>query len=123
MTSCCIIVGIDSGIVVTWITFYSTSSSQVRYALHGNKTLDRSVVGVVSSYKDGDTTRFVHRVTLQDLQPNTKYGIVIMMILVATFYDDLLMLMYYYIAYVQVITLISDVKFYYDVLVINKMYQ
>ena len=69
-----VLAGEGANVVVTWITFDSTDTSQVKYAVHGSATLNNTAVGVMTNYTNDKIIRYVHRVSLQDLQPHTQYG-------------------------------------------------
>ena len=62
--------------VVTWVTFDPTNSSEVQYNLHGS-TVSHSASGNVTTFVDGGlskSVRYIHRVTLTSLLPLQKYG-------------------------------------------------
>ena len=63
--------------VVTWVTFDPTETSEVRYGLSG-QGLTRNATGTVTKFVDetltSETTRYVHRVNLTELLPLSKYG-------------------------------------------------
>ena len=59
--------------VVTWVTLNSTALSVVEY---GQKDLDSVANGVEDTFVDGGSEArkiYMHRVTLSNLLPNTRY--------------------------------------------------
>ena len=63
--------------VVTWITFDPTETSEVRYGLVG-QGLTTNASGTVTKFVDDSlfskTVRYVHRVNMTGLLPLSKYG-------------------------------------------------
>ena len=63
--------------VVTWITFDPTNTSEVHYGLSG-QGITHSASGSVTEFIDKELTnkiiRYVHRVNITGLLPLTKYG-------------------------------------------------
>ena len=60
--------------IVTWVTFDSTSNTIVEY---GIDKLENSVNGKYNLFEDGGSEKrklYIHRVTLTNLKPNTKYS-------------------------------------------------
>ncbi|XP_064387181.1 acid phosphatase type 7-like isoform X2 [Halichondria panicea] len=63
-----------SGIVVTWVTFNRTETSEVQYGIHSDKTdLSKTAKGDTTKFVVGDVNRFIHRTTLRNLVPLAKY--------------------------------------------------
>ena len=59
--------------IVTWVTFDPTATSTVKY---GIDNLDISAYGISTLFVDGGSEKrklYIHRVTLNNLQPNQKY--------------------------------------------------
>ncbi len=64
-----------SGIVVTWVTFNRTETSEVQYGIHSDKTdLSKTAKGDTTKFVVRDVNRFIHRTTLSNLVPLAKYG-------------------------------------------------
>ena len=67
----------ESRMVVTWVTFEPTNSTEVRYGPSG-QGLTRNATGSVKEFIDkeliGSTIRYIHRVNITGLQPLSKYG-------------------------------------------------
>ena len=63
--------------VVTWVTLDSTNTSTVEYGLDvGSMTLT-SNLGIAEKFVDSGKLKrsmYMHRVTLLDLKPDTRYG-------------------------------------------------
>lgn len=62
-----------SQMVVTWVTFWQTNSTQVEY---GSDALDKVVNGTETLFIDGGGEKrhiYMHRVTLKDLIPGQRY--------------------------------------------------
>lgn len=63
--------------VITWVTFAPTPSSQVLYGFNG-EPLSNTAYGSETEFvhKEGKypVTRFIHRVNVTDLIPLAKYG-------------------------------------------------
>uniref|UniRef100_A0A336LMV7 Purple acid phosphatase n=1 Tax=Culicoides sonorensis TaxID=179676 RepID=A0A336LMV7_CULSO len=62
-------------IVVTWSTFDDTHESKVVFGLHGDKE-KQTVTGSSSLFVDGGEAKhsqYIHRVTLSNLKPETRY--------------------------------------------------
>lgn len=63
--------------VVTWVTFERTNSSEVHYGLAG-QGLSQSANGSITEFIDkeliGSITRYIHRVNITGLLPLSKYG-------------------------------------------------
>ena len=67
----------NSRMVVTWVTFDPTNTSEVRYGLSG-QGLTLQATGTVTAFVDesltSEITRYVHRVNMTGLLPLSKYG-------------------------------------------------
>ena len=63
--------------VVTWVTFDPTETSEVRYGLQG-QGLTQNATGTTTKFVDKDllseTIRYIHRVNMTDLLPLSRYG-------------------------------------------------
>ena len=63
--------------VVTWVTFERTNTSEVHYGLSG-QGLTHSAEGSVTKFVDkeliGSSVRYIHRVNITGLLPLSKYG-------------------------------------------------
>ena len=66
-----------SRMVVTWVTFDPTETSEVRYGLKG-VGLIHNATGTVTKFVDkgllSETTRYIHRANMTDLLPLSSYG-------------------------------------------------
>lgn len=63
-------------IVVTWSTLNDTTESIVEYGING---LILKAIGSSTEFVDDGTERhaqYIHRVLLDDLSPNSRYGII-----------------------------------------------
>ena len=67
----------NTRMVVTWVTFDPTSTSEVRYGLSG-QGLTHNATGTATVFVDkswtSETIRYVHRVNMTGLLPLSKYG-------------------------------------------------
>ena len=60
---------------MTWLTLSPvTDTPLVQYDFPGARPLSLTANGHTSSYTTGSIVRYVHRVTLNALTPDTKYG-------------------------------------------------
>ena len=60
--------------VVTWVTLNKTGSSKVEYGAGG---FDHAATGVQTEFVDGGPEKrkiYIHRATMTDLKPGTKYS-------------------------------------------------
>jgi hypothetical protein len=66
-----------SRMVVTWVTFERTNTSEVHYGLSG-QGLTHSAEGSVTKFVDkeliGSSVRYIHRVNITGLLPLSKYS-------------------------------------------------
>lgn len=61
-------------VIVTWLTFDDTAKSHVEYAT--NLKLNNIVKSEITRFVDGGkkkTVRYIHRVTLNNIQPGQRY--------------------------------------------------
>jgi len=68
--------GVPGSMVVTWTTYNSTDSL-VEYGRWGGKRFDMTAKGSVSVFVDSGSEKrkmYIHRVTLSDLKPGSRYG-------------------------------------------------
>lgn len=71
----CIVSDDASSIVVTWLTLSPAGTPTVQYGPQGQQPLPLTAApGHTSSYTTENIVRYVHRVTLTGLFPDTKYG-------------------------------------------------
>ena len=67
-----------SSVVVTWVTFDPTTTSEVHYGLSNGDTPNVTLSATGSATKfDEDITRYIHRVTINGLVAQGKYGIMV----------------------------------------------
>lgn len=68
--------GVPGSMVVTWTT-YNRTESRVEYGQWGGKPFDMSAKGSASVFVDSGSEKrkmYIHRVTLGDLKPGSRYG-------------------------------------------------
>lgn len=74
---CLFHVEVNFNMVVTWVTFNPTNTSEVHYGLSG-QGLTRTATGTATVFIDKsvtkETVRYIHRVNLNGLLPLSKYG-------------------------------------------------
>ena len=68
----------ETPIVVTWVTFSPTTTSQVQYWVRGDNTTNRTAVGTTTRFvNDGSTkiVRYIHRTWIAATAPAQLYGV------------------------------------------------
>ena len=68
---------VETPIVVTWVTFIPTNTSQVQYWLHGDPSTNKTAMGYSKKFVDpgeAKIVRYIHRVWIATTVPTQMYG-------------------------------------------------